>query len=161
MRFVSAEATSVLQAGGFEHHWVADISYDGTRKIQDVPLYDVRLTDDDTSAIKGTGQATIIWTDDFGKSILPNEIGDLFSPFGTELTIYSVLTSGRLTERVQYGVFQVTDVPNMRDELTFFRGMSLSAGSVLELTLKDRLWTVQNDPFDVPSAPTQLASVYT
>lgn len=154
MRRSTPQLVEVLR-GSFSHWYEADLWYDGQRRLQDIPLNITELSDDDSQAVKSWASAKLTWTDAFGRSILPVAIGDLFSPFGAELAIYAVTSAGSFRERTEMGWFQITDVPSMRDQTMFWkkRNRIIVTGSVLELTLKDRLVQVQRDTFDVPSAP--------
>lgn len=146
--------------GSFQKWYVGDIYYDGDRVLAGVPLAGVQLTEDDSRAVKAQGGCTITWSDDFGRSVMPERIGDVFSPFGSELVIYAAVVAGSLYELIPMGWFQIVDVPTMRDQTMFFQSNRITTGTVLELKLQDRFIQIQNDPFDVPSAPSQLDSVW-
>jgi hypothetical protein len=150
----------VVEGGSFNPTYEGELWYDGVRRLVDLPLLDMRLTEDDTRAVKSTGSCQIVWTDDMGESIAPREIGDVFSPFGSEIAVYAVLSLGGYTERIPMGWFQITDVPEMRDETMFWQGRTITTGTTLSLDLQDRFVQVLNDEFDVPTAPTNLTSVW-
>lgn len=161
MRTVSAKLPSVLQGGGFDHEFVADLWYDGARRLANVPIQNPSFTDDDSRAVKSQGSCTVVWTDDFGVSISPNEIDDVFAPFGSELAVYMMVRVGsQFEERIPLGWFQIVDVPTMRDHTMFWGGRYITTGTVLELQLMDRLVQVQRDPFDVPTAAPAGATVW-
>ncbi|TFD74739.1 hypothetical protein [Cryobacterium fucosi] len=151
---------AALAGGSFQKWYSADLWYDGERRLQDVPVKISRLSDDDSRAVKTQGTATLTWTDDYGRSMLPVAAGDLFSPFGSELAVYAIVNAGTLQERIPMGWFQITDVPSMRDRTMFWNNRTITTGSTIEMALQDRLVQVQRQPFDVPSAPTILTSVW-
>lgn len=159
MRTGSPSLSGVLTRG-FDHHWVADIYYAGTRRLKDVPLRDVSFKEDGNAKIQQSGSFTITWTDAFGRSISPREISDVLAPFGAEVYLYSMVTSGFFTERIAMGQFIITNVPSAIDEDMLFDGRRITVGSTVEIEFKERLAKVQNDRFDVPTAATNLASVW-
>lgn len=150
----------VVEDGSLNFWYVGELWYDGVRRLVDVPLENVSLSEDDSRQVKSTGKCTVVWSDDIGESILPREIGDMFSPFGSEIAIYAMVELGGFSERIPMGWFQITDVPEMRDEVMFWRGRAITTGTTLTLDLMDRFVQVVNDEFDVPTAPTDLTSVW-
>lgn len=152
-----------LVSSSFTFWYVADLWYNGSRRLADVPVTVTALTDDDSRAVKSQGTCTITWSDQFGESIMPNEPEDLFSPFGSELAVYAIVETGLGNrERIPMGWYQITDVPDMRDHTMFWEPEQrvISTGTVLQLSLMDRLIQVQRDEFGAPGAPSSLASVW-
>lgn len=162
MKAATDACRQVLAGGSFDRWYTADLYYGGERRLKDVPLGDVQISEDDTRAVKGQASCTIVWEDDFGASIMPQEVGDLFSPFGSELAVYAIVSAGRsVYERIPMGWFPIVDVPTMRDATMFFGSGTITTGTRLELKLQDRFVGIQIDDFDVPSSPGQLGSVWT
>lgn len=160
MRFSTDLVAGVL-TGSFDHYWSADLVYNGERRLQDVPITDVQWDEDGNAVVQQSGSCTIVWTDTFGRSMAPREVSDAFAPFGAQLRVYSNIVAGPFTERIQYGVFEITDVPSARDEDMEFRGQVVTVGSIIELELKELTAGPGEETFDVPSAPTDLASTWT
>jgi hypothetical protein len=159
VRVGSDTLRKVLAAGGFDHRYVADIYYAGERRLPDVPITDPKLDERGDAKIQQSGSATIVWTDDYGKSVTPRDISDVFAPFGSELYLFSVISVGtRFEERVPLGQYQITRVPSAYDEQQQFRGEWITTGSVVELEFMERLSGVAEDRFDVPRAVTSLDS---
>jgi len=160
MRDSSAEILTVL-SGSQTPHFEMDVLYDNEVVLSHVPITGVQINDDASGAIETSGSVTVVWQDDYGQSMTPREIGDVFSPFGTELAIYSIVGVGSsFSYRVPLGIFPIFDVPSARDETALFRGYEVVAGSVVELSFKDRFLLVQRNRFDVPGVPASLDSVY-
>lgn len=159
MRNGSSTLAGVL-TGSFEHFYLADIYYDGERRLADVPISDVAFKEDGNAKIQQSGSFTVTWTDDFGKSISPTEISDILAPFGAEVYLYSVVWSGPFSERVPLGQFTITNVPSAIDEDMLFRGEWITVGSKVDIEFKERLAKVQDDRFDVPSTATDLSSTW-
>lgn len=163
MKSSTPNLNQALSTSSFQFWYVADLWYDGIRRLADIPVNITSLTDDDSRAVKSQGKATITWTDEYGASILPEEASDLFSPFGSELAVYAIVATGLGDqERIPMGWYQITDIPNMRDETMFWAPESriITTGTVLELSLMDRLIQVQRDEFDAPGAPSSLTSIW-
>lgn len=154
-------ALSAALAASFNKWYTADILYDGQRVIADAPLSGVQITEDDSQFVKATGQATVTIADDWGASNSPQKLGDTFAPFGTQLDLYCMIQAGTYTERVPMGVLEITEVPTAVDSTMFFRTSLITVGSSIQLTLQDLFVRITRDDFDVPSSPSQTASVYT
>lgn len=160
MRIGSTMLQGVLAEGSFNHHYLADVYYDGARRLTNLPIQDVSFNEDSLAKIQQSGSFTVKWTDDFGKSISPREIGDILAPFGAEVYLYSIIEAGSFLERVELGQFTITNVPSAMDEDMIFRGERITVGSTVEIEFKERLAKVQDDRFDTPSAATDLTSTW-
>lgn len=112
MRDVSAQLRDVLASGVFSVEWVADLYYDGDPKAQNLPIVDPKFSWDGSAQIQGRGSCEIVWADLFGQSVVPREIGDLFSPFGAELQVDVIVSAGAFQERVPMGRFVLDAVPD-------------------------------------------------
>jgi hypothetical protein len=159
MRFGSPELVQVL-TGSFDFHYTADVLYNGERRIQDLPITDVRWREDADANIQHSGSCTVVWSDEFASSISPDEITDTLAPFGAQLVVYAWVRAGSFEERVEYGRFEITDIPSARDEWFEFRGEWLVAGSVVELELRDLSAAVAEETFDSPESPQALDSTW-
>jgi hypothetical protein len=156
----SAALESALMGGSVKFWYEGDLWYDGERRLTNLPLKDTKLSDSDSRAVKTQGSTRIVWSDSIGSSILPREIGDVFSPFGSELALYARVQVGSFTERVSMGWFQIVDVPEMRDQTMYWGGRTITTGSSLTLQLMDRYVQITGDEFDAPTAPVDLTSVW-
>ena len=159
MRYGSDDLSGVL-SGAFDHHWEADLFYDGERRLERVPFTDVRFSEDAEASIQQSGSCTVVWSDEFARSASPREVTDWFAPFGAQLAVYSVISAGPFSERVQYGWFEITGVPSAEDSAMRFRDQWITTGSRVELELKELLAGVGEERFDVPSAPKSLTSTW-
>ena len=145
----------------FNKRYVADFFSDGTRVLQDVPIANVKLDDSSTSLVQGTGSCTVVYQDDFGKEMSPANIGDLFSPFGTQVAVSVLVTVGPgLVERVPLGQYLISETPSIITTRFLFNGGILSKGDRIDLSLKDLFYGVQRDQFAVPGTPPSLTSVW-
>lgn len=160
MRFTDELLAGVL-SGAFDQYWSADLIYNGELRLPGVPLVVPKFGEDADAKVQQTGSCTIAWTDTFGRAMSPREITDAFAPFGAQLRVYSNIIAGPFRQRMQYGVFDITDVPSAYDEDMVFRGVVVSAGSLIELELAEQLEGVGQETFDVPTPPSQLVSAWT
>jgi hypothetical protein len=161
MRDAQPQLQDVLRSGSFDMQWVADVYYDGERRLENVPITDPRFDDDGGSLVQGTGSCTVIWTPDFAESLSPQRADDTLAPFGAELSVAVIITVGNFTDRVQMGWYRIDDVPDAEDTMLEHADQSVIVGSRVELSLQDRFRRVQKDRFDVPGSPPSRASVLT
>jgi hypothetical protein len=159
MRFGSDELRAVL-TGPHDHFWSADLYYNGVRRQQDLPIMDPQFKEDAGANIQQAGSVTVTWSDEFATSISPRAMNDPLAPFGAQLAIYANVWVGPFFERVEYGRFEITDVPSARDEQMQFQSRWLTLGSNVQLELKELLAGVAEESFDVPSAPQSLTSTW-
>lgn len=161
MRPHSAELRDVLRGGAFNSRWVVDVFYDDIRAERDVPVTAVTFNEDGTAKIQQSGTLVIVWQDSYGNSVAPQAVGDLFSPFGTTLRLYKIITLGGLfQERVPMGTFVVSDTPEIDSVRWSFFGRSRVKGEKIKLVFKDPFYKVQRNRFYVPGVTPSLASVY-
>jgi hypothetical protein len=155
MREVSQRALDVLAGGAYDLTWVADLIYDGVPRAQNLPISDPRFSWDGTRQVQGSGSCTVAWSDVFGQSIVPREIGDIFSPFGAELQADVMLTAGGFAERIAMGRFVLDRVPDAVEyAVTHPRdGAPVVVESTVQLDLQDAFMRVKRDSFPFPSSP--------
>ncbi len=160
MRASSTALPDVLK-GSFNKRYVADFFADGDRVLHDVPVTNVQLSDSGSSLVQGTGSCTIVYQDDFGKELSPNAIGDLFSPFGTQVALSVIITAGAgFIERIPLGRYLISETPSIITTRFLFNGGVLSKGDRIDISLKDLFYGVQRDRFAVPGTPPSLTSVW-
>lgn len=152
LRAASSQAVSLIEDGGFERVWVADLLYDGERRLANVPVADVDLRWDGGQFVVGSGSLTVVWSDDFGSSMFPAQIGDLFSPFGAELQVDCIVRAGNFSERIPQGRFVIDSVAGLVSSRMPFQGRAINPGESFRLELKDSLVRVQREEFLFPVA---------
>lgn len=155
MREVSQQCRDVLAGGVFDVAWTADLIYDQVPRAQNLPITDPRLAWDARAQVQGSGSCTVLWDDVFAQSIVPREIGDLFSPFGAELQVDVLISAGDFVERVSMGRFVLDSVPAAVEYAIQhpLGGLPLVVESTVSLDLKDYFLRVKRDRFDFPSSP--------
>jgi hypothetical protein len=160
---VRASSTSLpaVLKGSFNKRYVADFFADGDRVLQDVPVTNVQLADSGSSLVQGTGSCTVIYQDHFGTELSPKNIGDIFSPFGTQVAVSVIITAGAgFVERIPLGRYLISETPAIITTRFLFNGAVLSKGDQIDLSLKDLFYGVQRDRFAVPGSPPSLTSVW-
>jgi hypothetical protein len=159
MREVSAQTSELIRSaadrtgGGFQRHWVADLMYDGDRRVKDLLIAEPELAWDASSFVVGSGSARVVWADDHGSSMIPRQVGDWFSPFGSELQIDCMVGAGVFTERVPVARFVIEEVPDAVEASLLFQGALVHPGESFRVTLRDRLMRVARDRFALPKGP--------
>ena len=155
MRDVSQDLQAVLEDGIYNVSWVADLIYDGAPRAQNLLISEPRFSWDAGAKIQGKGSCTILWDDIFEQSIVPREIGDLFSPFGAELQVDVIVSAGAFQERVSMGRFVLDSVPSAVEYAIQHRlgGVPVVVESTVRLNLSDYFLRVSRDSFAFPSSP--------
>lgn len=155
MRDVSEKCRRVLDGGVFDVEWVADLYYNGEPRAQNVPLVDPRFSWDGAAQVQGSGSVTILWDDIFGGSIVPREIGDLFSPFGAELQADVIISAGEFAERIPMGRFVLDRVPDAVEYAVAHPhgGLPVVVESTVTLDLADYFLRIARDSFPFPTSP--------
>lgn len=128
MRDVSARTLDLIRSGGFSRVWVADLVYDGERRLANLGIADVSLKWSGNQFVAGSGSVTVVWADDHGTSMIPKQIGDWFSPFGAELQIDCVVGAGTFSERVPMGRFMIESVPGTVESAFKWQGAPSTRG---------------------------------
>jgi len=152
-RQVSAETRGLIDDGGFDHVFVADLMYNGDRRLRDVPITAPELSWDGSANVIGSGSVRVVWSDDHATSLIPRQIGDWFSPFGAQLQIDCIVSSGEFSERIPLGRFVIESVPDAVESQLLFAGRLIHPGESFGLRLKDGLIRVARDRFPFPASP--------
>jgi hypothetical protein len=158
MRPHTQQLLDTIRKGGYRRRRVADLYYGRARVADNVPLVDPKLVWKGSDKIQGSGSTRVVWQGRFGESIVPRWAGDTFAPFGPTLFVRDVIQAGGARWEIPLGWFPIVDVPNAQDQRMKHQGRSISIGSVLDLTLADRMSELRDDPFDAPQAPGDLTS---
>lgn len=152
MREVSERTRGLILSGGFDRVWVADLMYDGQRRLANVPIADPELSWDGNQFVAGSGSCAVVWSDDHGTSMIPKQIGDWFSPFGAELQIDCVVGAGVFAERVPMGRFMIDSVPAAVESPMKWQGRTIHPGESFRVNLKDGLQRIIRDEYAFPTA---------
>jgi hypothetical protein len=160
MRIHTEQCRQVLTQS-FDRRWLADLYYDGVRRLADLPISDPSFSDDGDSQVQQTGTVTVTYSGNFAETIVPKTAADYLAPFGAELAIYVLITAGPFVERIPMGWYRITEPTDSYEASAVFQGRRIVVGSTVKLALQDRLVRVQRDRFDLPSSPPQQESVLT
>ncbi len=155
MREVSERAREVLAGADYDVVWVSDLLYEDIPRAQNLRVLEPSFRWDRSAQVQGTGSCQILWDDVFGESIVPRDIGDLFSPFGAELQVDVMLSAGRFQERISMGRFVLDSVPEAV-EFAIQRargGLPIVVESRVSLDLADYFMRIARDSFAFPTSP--------
>lgn len=155
MREISQSLRDVLDDGVYDVVWVADLIYDGQPRAQNLLLSEPQFSWDAGAQIQGRGSCTVLWDDIFAQSIVPREIGDLFSPFGAELQADVIISAGTFQERVSMGRFVLDAVPSAVEYAIAHPhgGEPVIVESTVALDLADSFLRIARDSFAFPTSP--------
>lgn len=155
MREVSEKCRDLLTSGVYSVEWVADLLYDNDPKAQNLRVLDPSFKWDRGAQVQGSGSCQILWDDVFGESIVPRDIGDLFSPFGAELQVDVIVSAGAFRERISMGRFVLDSVPESVEYAIerVHGGLPLVAESRVSLSLADYFMRIARDSFAFPTSP--------
>ncbi len=160
MRSGSSTLKAVLQ-GSFDCQFYADVFLNRQRVLANLPITNVVLNDDSTSAVQGSGSFSVAYQGDFADSIAPKQIGDTLSPFGSQVAISAIVTAGSgFVERIPMGTYLISETPAIATQMFLFNTALLSKGDLIDVTVKDLFYGVQRDRFNVPGSPASLSSVW-
>lgn len=144
--------------GGFEVEWTADLMYDGDRRLRGLDIGEPKLSWDLGRFVVASGSVPIVWSDAFGSSMLPKEIGDWFSPFGAELQVDVIIRAGQYENRIPMARVVIDSVPAAEDQRMLFQGMPFTPGETFTVNVVDRMAKVARDEFRVPTAATSTSA---
>lgn len=162
MRSSSSQMPTVLSGSSFTYRWVADVIANGQRVMQDLPCTAPDFTDDDSQLVQSTGSLTFVYQDDFARSIAPETVGDVLSPFGTQVWVYVLVEDGpAFSERVLMGQYLVDETPTITSTKMLLLGNAITVGDTIEVTLSDLFYGVQVDRFYTPGSPVAAGSCWT
>jgi hypothetical protein len=156
----SDELAEILRAGGFQRGFLADVIVDGDRMLEDVPLAACEIKSDATARIRTQGTATIVYSDEIGRSVVPEDITSWLTPYATYLNISCVVSINGFTERVLLGSLKVVGVSDPQQTRVRFQDRMITVGSRISLTLADAFAVTDGERFPAPSSPTSLTSVW-
>lgn len=158
--FASATLASIVRAGGFQRQMVADLIVDGERKLQDYPLAQCELKSNGNAKIRTQGSATFVYSDEIGRTIVPEDITSWMVPYATYLNIYYRVRIGTFDEKVLQGSFKVVKVSDPRESQVTNGGRLITIGSSVGLTLADAFSVTDRERFPAPSSPMNLTSAW-
>ena len=158
---VSAELDAVLNAGGFTHYYEADVIVDGEVVLTGLRLNACQLDGDADRQVLTQGAATVVYSDELGRSIAPEDFSSWFNPYTTYLSLSLVIAAGGgFLEKVLRGVVKVVAVGDQREHFVSVNDTLLTVGSSIRVRLADAFHVTQAETFPSPSAPPELTSTW-
>jgi len=156
----SEEIAALVRSGGYQLAYVADVIVDGERVLTGIALNDPQLLWNRDAKVRATGRCVVHYSDEWGTSIVPEDVTSWFTPYATLLDISAQLTAGAFSENVLLGSLKIIRVTDPQDFRKPFQGRYISLGSSVGLQLADRFRVTDRERFPVPSGPSELSSVW-
>jgi hypothetical protein len=133
---------------------IVDVFYDDEPTFEDLPVSDWSLAWDLESELKSTGDLTVAYTSQAGESLTPRGFLDTLAPYGQQVNVLVEVSAGAgFTEVLQLGRYRIAQAPEASDTYFQFLGRTLSAGSLVKLTVDDLLSNVKRAGFHQPEPP--------
>lgn len=159
MKAVDDVTRQIIRDGGFDATYSTDLMYDGERRLSGLRFAgEPGISWDMGRFVACSGSVRVTYADVFGKSVIPREIGDAFSPFGAELQVDLIVRAGRHSARIPMSRLVVTGVPDAVDRRVLFQGARVAPAEVFTLNVSDRLVKVARDEFPFPTAATSTSA---
>lgn len=151
---VSDEAAAALQRGGFQRYFVIDVSVDGIRELEDIPVASCRITSDGSAMIRNQATIVLEYSDELGRSAVPEELADWFTPYATRINLSMVIKHTNLEEKILRGTFLIRKVSDPESSTVTIGDRQFTVGSRISLTLADEFRRLERERFTGPSSPT-------
>lgn len=161
MREVSDALAAMLGAGSRQVTWEANITR-GDVAMSGVPVVlDGSPSWNASQMVELSGGIRVPITDPSGASHAPRAAGDLFAPFGSEVSLVCAVSAGGESERVQVGRLRIHKVPEVSADRLRIGGQWLTFAEVISLDLRDRMDVLNRDEFDGPTLVQSPGSAWT
>lgn len=159
---VSEELAQVIRAGGFKRSWVADVKVDGTRVLQDIDLAACQVKSNSRARIRTQGSATLTYSDELGRSVVPEDLTSWMTPYATYLTVSMRVASqdGAVIGKVLQGDLKLVGVGDPQQSKVTVNNRLLTVGSSVRLELADAFHVTDKERFLAPSSPSNLSSTW-
>lgn len=151
---VSDDLAAAIQRGGFQRYFVADVSVDGERVLSDLRLAACEPVSDGTAKIRNQGTVTVEYSDELGRTVVPEDLEAWFTPYATTLNISMVVKNSELEEKVLRGTYLIRSVGSPTSSSVVVGEKHYTIGSRIELRLADAFRRVQREKFAGPLSPT-------
>lgn len=155
----SAQLGQAISGGSFGSGYVADLIVDGLPVLTDVELTGEIVCDGD-ALILTQGSLTLAYTDDLGRSVVPEDLTSWLTPFASYLDVSYRVTVGTFTEKVLRGRLKVVGVSDPLERKIRFQDRQLTVGSSVKVKVADLFHVTDLERFEAPSAPPSLLSVW-
>lgn len=154
------ELGDVVRSGGFQRRFVADVIVDGERVLKDYPLESCDLTSNGNAKVRTQGTASLVYSDELGRSVVPEDLTSWLTPYATYLSISMLISLGAFSEKVLQGSMKVTAVSDPVETKVRNGARLITVGSRVGLTFADGFAVTQRERFIAPASPSSLDSVW-
>lgn len=139
---------------------IVDVFYDDEPVFADLPVADWSLSWDLESELKSTGALTAAYTSTAGESLSPKGFLDVLAPYGQQVNVLVEVSAGPFSDTLQLGRYRINQAPEAADSFFQFLGKTLTAGSLVKVTVDDLLSSVKRDGFHWPEPPVMVDSTW-
>jgi hypothetical protein len=160
MRTGTQQLKDVIEGGAMKATLVGDVVRGAERLLEGVSFESWSLTGDYDADIKSGGDVTLLYAGDFADSVSPRELTDILAPYGSEIHLYMEIAAENFSGRIAMGKYRIDGVPSASDSSIVHRERLITAGSVVQLRLLDRMRNVQRAPFRSLEQPSSLTSTW-
>lgn len=151
---VSDDLTAALERGGFQRYFVADVIVDGERVLKDLRLASgTELRWDSSTQIRAQGEVAIEYSDELGRSVVPEDLEAWFTPYATRLNISMVVRYADVEEKILRGTFLVRGVGRAEGRATVIGDRRYTVGSKIRLRVADEFRRLERERFSGPASP--------
>jgi hypothetical protein len=156
----AASMKALVQAGGAQRRFLVDVIVDGVRQIAGYPLRSAELKWDGGAKVRCQGRAVFEYSDELGRSVVPEDLTSWLTPYATYLNVYVQLSAGRASQKILVAYLKLVGVADPVDERRTVQGRSISIGSRVTLTLADAFTVTDRERFPAPTGPSDLTSTW-
>lgn len=156
----SDDLAAIIARGGFQRSYVADVIVDGERVLADIPLDRCQLKSNGNARIRTQGTATLSYSDEIGRSVVPTDMTSWLTPYATYLNVSYRVSLGEFSEKILRGTMKVVGVSDPKQTRVRFQDRLISVGSKVNLNVADAFAVTDRERFMVPQSPSSLTSVW-
>lgn len=151
---VSDELAETLERGGFQRYFVVDVSVDGERVLSDLRVSECELVSDGTAKIRNQGSLVIEYSDELGRSVVPEDLNAWFTPYATRLNVSMMIKHSNIEEKVLRGTFLIRSLGDPTSSTTVVGEQRYTIGSRIRLQIADEFRRIERERFPGPTSPT-------
>lgn len=154
------DLAEVIRSGGYVRDFVADVIVDDERVLSDIPLASCELKSDGNAKVRTQGTAVLVYSDELGRSVVPEDLTSWLTPYATVLNVSYRVSLNGIVWKVLQGTLKVAAVGDPQETRVLAGGRLLTVGSRVKLTLADAFRVTERERFIAPSSPASLDSVW-
>jgi hypothetical protein len=151
---VSDELAEAIERGGFQRYFVIDVSVDGERVLSDLRVSECELISDGTAKIRNQGSLVVEYSDELGRSVVPEDLNAWFTPYATRLNVSMVIKHSNIEEKVLRGTYLIRRLGDPASSSVIVGEQRYTVGSRIRVQLADEFRRIERERFPGPTSPT-------